>query len=106
VIEVNASALRVDTEALRGPSKAAAPAPPRLRADFRGSTVEVSLDTADVVRDVLGIIRHPCDRKIPAKSGRGDWIRTSDPLRPRQVRYQAALRPDRMIVEHFHVPLF
>ena len=29
-----------------------------------------------------------------AKSGRGDWIRTSDPLRPRQVRYQAALRPD------------
>src|SRR5829696_3649068 len=30
----------------------------------------------------------------PSKSGRGDWIRTSDPLRPRQVRYQAALRPD------------
>jgi uncharacterized protein len=29
------------------------------------------------------------------KNGRGDWIRTSDPLRPRQVRYQAALRPDR-----------
>ena len=28
------------------------------------------------------------------KVGRGDWIRTSDPLRPRQVRYQAALRPD------------
>ena len=28
------------------------------------------------------------------KNGRGDWIRTSDPLRPRQVRYQAALRPD------------
>ena len=26
--------------------------------------------------------------------GRGDWIRTSDPLRPRQVRYRAALRPD------------
>ena len=30
------------------------------------------------------------------KIGRGDWIRTSDPLRPRQVRYQAALRPDSM----------
>ena len=29
-----------------------------------------------------------------SKFGRGDWIRTSDPLRPRQVRYQAALRPD------------
>ena len=26
--------------------------------------------------------------------GRGDRIRTYDPLRPRQVRYQAALRPD------------
>ena len=30
--------------------------------------------------------------------GRGDWIRTSDPLRPRQVRYQAALRPDDFIL--------
>ena len=28
------------------------------------------------------------------KSGRGGGIRTRDPLRPRQVRYQAALRPD------------
>ncbi len=28
--------------------------------------------------------------------GRGDWIRTSDLLNPIQVRYQAALRPDRM----------
>ena len=27
-------------------------------------------------------------------SGRGDWIRTSDPLVPNQVRYQAALRLD------------
>ena len=27
--------------------------------------------------------------------GRGGGIRTRDPLRPRQVRYQAALRPDR-----------
>ena len=26
-------------------------------------------------------------------AGRGEKIRTSDPLRPRQVRYQAALRP-------------
>ena len=26
--------------------------------------------------------------------GRGGQIRTADPLRPRQVRYQAALRPD------------
>ena len=25
---------------------------------------------------------------------RGDWIRTSDPLHPMQVRYQAAPHPD------------
>ena len=28
-------------------------------------------------------------------SSRGERIRTSDPLRPRQVRYQAALRPEK-----------
>ncbi len=27
-------------------------------------------------------------------TGRGERIRTSDPLHPMQVRYQAALRPD------------
>ena len=32
---------------------------------------------------------HPFD-----SIGRGGEIRTHDPLRPRQVRYQAALRPD------------
>jgi|NGEPerStandDraft_6_1074524.scaffolds.fasta_scaffold19740_4 hypothetical protein len=31
---------------------------------------------------------------VKRKFGRGERIRTSDPLRPRQVRYQAALRPD------------
>src|SRR5438309_9585674 len=30
----------------------------------------------------------------PKNIGRGGKIRTCDPLRPRQVRYQAALRPD------------
>ena len=40
-------------------------------------------------------------------NGRGDWIRTSDPLRPRQVRYQAALRPDNTIIaEPFAEPVF
>ena len=29
---------------------------------------------------------------------RGERIRTSDPLRPRQVRYQAALRPDKVSI--------
>jgi hypothetical protein len=34
-------------------------------------------------------------------NGRGERIRTSDPLHPMQVRYQAALRPDepRIIAE-------
>src|SRR5947208_2286980 len=32
--------------------------------------------------------------------GRGGRIRTGDPLRPRQVRYQAALRPDSTIIPH------
>ena len=29
-----------------------------------------------------------------AKAGRGGRIRTCDPLLPKQMRYQAALRPD------------
>src|SRR6185312_16645468 len=32
--------------------------------------------------------------------GRGERIRTSDPLRPRQVRYQAALRPVKKTSDH------
>jgi hypothetical protein len=32
--------------------------------------------------------------------GRGEKIRTSDPLRPRQVRYQAALRPVKWVILH------
>ena len=31
-------------------------------------------------------------------SGRDDWIRTSDPLTPSQVRYQAAPRPEAFVV--------
>ena len=27
-------------------------------------------------------------------SGRGSWIRTNDPLLPKQMRYQTALYPD------------
>src|SRR5215467_9538428 len=33
-------------------------------------------------------------RRIDPEGGRGGRIRTGGPLRPRQVRYQAALRPD------------
>src|SRR6266850_2860147 len=34
-------------------------------------------------------------RRFHRGIGRGERIRTSDPLHPMQVRYQAALRPDR-----------
>ena len=34
----------------------------------------------------------------PEEVGRDDWIRTSDPLTPSQVRYQAAPHPDKAIV--------
>ncbi len=30
------------------------------------------------------------------KAGRGEWIRTTDLLRPMQVRYQTAPRPDKL----------
>ena len=33
-------------------------------------------------------------RLVAGENGRGDVIRTHDPLHPMQVRYQAALRPD------------
>lgn len=35
-------------------------------------------------------------------SGRGDWIRTSGPLLPKQVRYQAAPRPEVAIKSNAH----
>ena len=31
------------------------------------------------------------------EGGRGDWIRTSGPLLPKQMRYQAALHPDGLV---------
>src|SRR5438093_13574489 len=33
---------------------------------------------------------------LESGSGRGEWIRTTDPLLPKQMRYQAALRPVRL----------
>ncbi len=38
--------------------------------------------------------------KLNGIAGRDERIRTSDPLNPIQVRYQAALRPDALIVHH------
>ena len=33
------------------------------------------------------------------KNGRDDWIRTSDPLTPSQVRYQAAPHPEIFLIK-------
>ena len=40
-------------------------------------------------------VRTPIWLETACVIGRGEMIRTSDPLHPMQVRYQAALRPDR-----------
>jgi hypothetical protein len=37
-------------------------------------------------------------RKYGLEIGRDDWIRTSDPLTPSQVRYQAAPHPEIQIL--------
>ena len=37
--------------------------------------------------------------ELKDKNGRGERIRTSDPLVPNQVRYQTALRPEKMCFE-------
>ena len=38
---------------------------------------------------------------ISLRIGRGDWIRTNDPLLPKQALYQAELRPDAPITKDF-----
>ena len=63
------------------------------------------------VTEVLRTYSYPCVRNRPDLIGRGEKIRTSDPLHPMQVRYQAAPRPDRMRmiaeiwIERFAAPL-
>ena len=42
--------------------------------------------------------KRPGIRQVFEFIGRGEKIRTSDPLHPMQVRYQAALRPDRTAI--------
>ena len=37
------------------------------------------------------------EQSFESKSGRGDTIRTCDPLLPKQVLYQAELRPDTVL---------
>ena len=37
---------------------------------------------------------YPTELRAPEKKIRGDWIRTSDPLVPNQVRYQLRYAPN------------
>src|SRR5262252_8311033 len=59
-----------------------------------------SLITATLVSPRTGAKTQKAGSEYPSRPlscGRGEKIRTSDPLHPMQVRYQAALRPDRAL---------
>ncbi len=45
----------------------------------------------------------PHEENRPGIIGRGGGIRTPDPLLPKQMRYQAALRPDTSIIPHSRI---
>ena len=73
-----------------------------------------STETAKLVRmlfsnysvsdvSVTPAYRKPFDtifETVKNENGRGERIRTSDPLVPNQVRYQTALRPERIAKSH------
>ena len=44
------------------------------------------------------LLLYPTELRAVVQNGRGDMIRTCDPLLPKQMRYQTALRPDMVIV--------
>ena len=44
------------------------------------------------------LLLYPTELRAVVQDGRGDMIRTCDPLLPKQMRYQTALRPDLTIV--------
>jgi hypothetical protein len=46
---------------------------------------------------LLKALRHDLQKSQKWKNGRGERIRTSDPLVPNQVRYQTALRPEYLL---------
>ncbi len=60
----------------------------------RGACPERSEGNSGPSRLSQDALRAPVNRDQRKKSGRGARIRTADLLRPRQARYQAALRPD------------
>ncbi len=69
----------------------------RERRNSNERIAATSLRVARATRRLQRERRIPLERKpaLVRAIGRGEKIRTSDPLHPMQVRYQAALRPDR-----------
>ena len=69
------------------------------------TSAEVSSESRAAVRNWRLDPNGAWDKKVPSSSevkawdldGRGERIRTSDPLVPNQVRYQTALRPEQWI---------
>jgi hypothetical protein len=72
----------------------------RLDASVGGDddwSVFIQLSDLDSLRDVNGSIHQkslPVSYHYTKFAGRGGGIRTPDPLLPKQMRYQTALRPD------------
>jgi hypothetical protein len=66
------------------------------RCDFRGSCGQLRpLERADRDQRIARNDKGPRRAQHRFVIGRAERIRTSDPLLPKQVRYQAALQPDR-----------
>jgi hypothetical protein len=70
------------------------PGTPELRSASRIAKRKMAAATAEAQdsEDTPEILQ--TTYKAEEEIGRDDWIRTSDPLTPSQVRYQAALHPD------------
>ena len=66
------------------------PDPPRLPSPVMQLAYQPVGPVAGTRTQRAGLV----DPDRPISCGRGEKIRTSDPLHPMQVRYQAALRPD------------
>ncbi len=62
--------------------------------------MESKLDTRLLELAGVGLWVSRPESRLNDLNGRGGGIRTPDPLLPKQMRYQATLRPDSAIVSH------
>ena len=62
--------------------------------EFYGAADGTRTRNSQLGRLMLYQLNYRRKGKAKRKNGRGDWIRTSDPLLPKQLRYQAALHPE------------